>query len=192
MFFHRSLSRDKSQLVPRTLLSILDDFSYAVVWMVSARPLIHNSSSSLSKPLGTVPSAPLTFGITVTFMFQSFFRSLAVSKNLFLFSFSLISTLWSAGMQGFVLVNYHQIWSSVWNLEFCLHLKIPENFLRLILQDGFWFVYIPFGSMVKFLFIAQFPVNHLLHPVVSSLILPLRYFATFADYAIGRFVSITI
>ena len=39
----------------------------------------------------------------------------------------------------------------------CLYRKIPENYVRLILQDGFWFVYKPFGSMVKFQFLAQFP-----------------------------------
>ena len=39
------------------------------------------------------------------------------------------------------------------------YLKIPENFVCLILQDGFWFVHVPFGSMIKFQFLAQFPVD---------------------------------
>ena len=47
--------------------------------------------------------------------------------------------------------------------------KVPENFVGNILQNGFWFGHLPFGSMVKFKFFAQFPVDHLLHPVVSSL-----------------------
>ena len=34
-------------------------------------PLIFNSFSALSKPLGTVPSAPTTIGITVTYIFHS-------------------------------------------------------------------------------------------------------------------------
>ena len=32
----------------------------------------------------------------------------------------------------------------------CLYLKITENFMRLILYNGFWFVRISFGYMVKF------------------------------------------
>ena len=44
--------------------------------------------------------------------------------------------------------------------------------------------------MVKFQFLAQFPVDHLAHPVVSSL---LRFPCSFAafSYVIDRFVSIT-
>ena len=53
-------------------------------------------------------------------------------------------------------------------------IKIPKNFMRLILEDGFWFMHISFRNMVKFQFLAQFPVDHLPHPVVSSLILLLR------------------
>ena len=56
----------------------------------------------------------------------------------------------------------------------------------LIIQDGLLFVYIPFGSMVKFQFLAQFPVNLFLYPIVSSLVLFKRKFAVF-----DRFVSIT-
>ena len=68
--------------------------------MVSIRPLISNFSSPLSKPLGTVPSEPITIGITVTLMFPSifFFISLSKSKYLFLFSFSLIFALCSVGI----------------------------------------------------------------------------------------------
>ena len=35
-----------------------------------------------------------------------------------------------------------------------LHLKTPENFMSLILQDGFLFVHVPFGSMFKFQLLA--------------------------------------
>ena len=59
-----------------------------------------------------------------------------------------------------------------------LYLKIPESFMRLILQKGFWFVNIPFDSTVKFQFLAQFPMNHLSHPIVSSLAFFLRKFAS--------------
>ena len=33
--------------------------------------------------------------------------------------------------------------------------------MHLTLQDGLWFVHIPFVSMVNFQFLAQFPVGHL-------------------------------
>ena len=42
-----------------------------------------------------------------------------------------------------------------------LHPQTPENFVRLILRDEFWFVQVPFIRMVKFQFLAQFPVDHL-------------------------------
>ena len=79
MFVHRSLSESNSPQVSRTLLSILSDFNNAVVWMVSNQP-ISNSSSPCTNPLVTVPSALITIGITITFMFHSFFSSLAMSK----------------------------------------------------------------------------------------------------------------
>ena len=43
----------------------------------------------------------------------------------------------------------------------------------------------------KFQFLAQFSEDHLPHPVVSTLILFLGLFPTFAYYVINRFVSIT-
>ena len=48
--------------------------------MVSARLLTSDSSSPFTKLLGIVLSSPITIGTTVTFMFQSFFSSLARSK----------------------------------------------------------------------------------------------------------------
>ena len=74
----------------------------------------------------------------------------------------------------FFFANYHKAWSSSWVEGIYFFLKISENFVRLIFQDGFWFVRIPSGSMVKSQFLAQFPVNRLIHPVVSSLVLFLR------------------
>ena len=42
-----------------------------------------------------------------------------------------------------------------------VYLKIPENLIRLIVLDGFLFVYIPFDIMVKFIFLARFSEDHL-------------------------------
>ena len=65
--------------------------------MVSTRPHISKSSSFCTTPLVTVRSAPITIGITVTFLFHSFFFSfLERSRYLSVNSLSFIFTLWSA------------------------------------------------------------------------------------------------
>ena len=46
-----SLESEWQKVPSRTLLSILADLIISIVWMVSARPPISNSSSLLSKPL---------------------------------------------------------------------------------------------------------------------------------------------
>ena len=97
MVFHWSLSDSKSPQVYRTLLSILDDLNNAVVWMVSTHPLISKSSSPCTNPLVIVPRVPITIDIIVTFMFHSFFYSLARSRYLSFFSLSFNFTQWSAG-----------------------------------------------------------------------------------------------
>ena len=96
MVFLGSLRDSKSFQVSRTLLSILADLNNAVVWIVSIRPLISKSSSPCSNSLVTVPIPLITTGITVTFMFHSFFSSL------FLFSFSF--TLGSTGTPKFIII----------------------------------------------------------------------------------------
>ena len=96
MVFHWSLSGSKSLQVSWTLLSILAVLNNVVVWIVSTRPLISKSSSPFNNPLVTVPKAQITIGIIVTFMFHSFFNSLARSRYLSFFSFSFNFTQWSA------------------------------------------------------------------------------------------------
>ena len=95
---HWSSNDSKSLQVSRTLLSILADLNYAFVWMVSTRPLISEPSSPFINPLVTVPSAPITIGIIVTFMLHIFFSSLVRTRYLSLFSVSFGFTLWSARM----------------------------------------------------------------------------------------------
>ena len=97
MDFHWSLSDSKSPQVSRTLLGILAVLNNAVVWMVSTRPPTSKSSSHFSNPLVTVPKAPITIGIIVTFMFHSFFNSLARSRYLSFFSYCFSFILQSAG-----------------------------------------------------------------------------------------------
>ena len=88
MVSHWSLSDSKSPQVYRTLLGILANLSNAVVYMVFTCPLISNSSSPFINPLVIVPSMSVTIGITITFMFHSFFSSPARSQYLFFFSLS--------------------------------------------------------------------------------------------------------
>ena len=97
MVFHWSLSDSKSPQVSGTLLSILAILNNVVVWMVSTRPPTSKSSSPFSNPLVTVPNATIIIGIIVTFMFHSFFNSLARSRYLSIFSHSFSFILWSSG-----------------------------------------------------------------------------------------------
>ena len=73
--------------------------------MVSTRPPTSKSSSPFSNPLVTVPKALITIGIIVTFIFQSFFNSLARSRYLSFFSHSFSFILWSAGTAKFTILQ---------------------------------------------------------------------------------------
>ena len=55
--------------------------------MVSTRPLIFKSSSPFNNPLATIPKAPITIGITVTFMFLFFQFPSEFQLLIFLFAF---------------------------------------------------------------------------------------------------------
>ena len=98
MVFHWSLSDSKSPQVSRARLRILAVLSNAVVWIVSVRPPISKSSRPFNNPLVIVPKAPIAIGTTVTFMFHSFFSSLARSRYLSFFSLPFRFILWSAGI----------------------------------------------------------------------------------------------
>ena len=97
MVFRLRVSDSKSPQVSRTLQSILSVFNNAVVWVVSTQAPTFKSSGPFNNPLVTVPNAPITISIIVTFMFHSFFNSLARSRYLSLFSHSFNFILWSAG-----------------------------------------------------------------------------------------------
>ena len=92
--FHWGVNGSMSPKVSRTLLSILADLNNVVVWMVPASPPISTASWPLIPPVGAVPSAPITIGVNVNFMFPIFFLVLwqGVSSCLYFcflwFSFS--------------------------------------------------------------------------------------------------------
>ena len=74
MVFDWTLSDNTFSQLSRTFHSILAILNNVVVCMVSTRTLISKSSRPCTISLVTVPSAPITTGITVTFMFNSFFQ----------------------------------------------------------------------------------------------------------------------
>ena len=73
MVFQWGLRESNSIQVSRNFLRILATLSNAIISMFSTRPSISNSFSPFSKPLETVPSAPVTNGITVTLIFLNYF-----------------------------------------------------------------------------------------------------------------------
>ena len=205
MIFHWNLSDSKSPLVSRILLSILAFLNNLVVLMVSTRPLISKSFSPINNPSVAVPWVPITIGINATFMFHSFFNSLAKPRYLSLFSFSFIFSLWSAGTVKstilqvlcfvclfvclLITVNFSRL------TEIKLSVCMSKSQRSLCISISSWNLTIrtngiSFVRMVKFQFLAQFPVDHLAYPVVSRLILILCEFTAFA-YVIDRFVSFT-
>ena len=99
--------------------------------MISTCLLISKSSNPFTKPLGIVPSALITTGITCTFISHWFFFSLARSMYLSLFSFYFIFTLWSPGVTK----------STIWQVLFfffqfyCWFLTILH---RVFIQDLNW------------------------------------------------------
>ena len=97
MVFHWSLSDSKSPQVSMTHLRILAVHRNAVIWMVSTRPPTSKSSRPFNDPLVILPKVPITIGTILTFMFHSFFNSLARSRYLSFFSHSFRFILWSAG-----------------------------------------------------------------------------------------------
>ena len=80
MVFHWSLSYSKSSQVSRTRLRILAVLSNAIIWIVSTRLPTSKSSRPFNDPLVVVLKAPITISIIVTFMFHSYFNSLARSR----------------------------------------------------------------------------------------------------------------
>ena len=72
MVFYWRLSDWKVPQVSRTLLNILAVFNNTVVGIISTRLPTFKYSMPFNNPLVTVPKAPITIGIIVTFMFQFF------------------------------------------------------------------------------------------------------------------------
>ena len=141
MVFHWKLSDSQSPQVYRTLISILTNLNSTVVWMVFTCAFISNSSRPFTNLLVTILRVPITVGITITFMFHSFFSSLARSKYLFLFSLSFNFTLCFAGT---VKSATCQI------LFFLLTITRPGHLAKILLSMLLFFVYILFFLNIFF------------------------------------------
>ena len=98
--------------------NILAYLNNAVVWMISTRALISKSLNPCTCPLKTVPRAPLTISVNVTFIFHSFFNSLARWKYSSFFSLALNFSQWPAGtakstiQQVLFFVDFYKVMSS--------------------------------------------------------------------------------
>ena len=174
MVFHWSLSDSKSPHDSRIRLSILTVPSNAAIWIVSTRPPTSKSSRPFNNPLVIVPKALITIGTIITFMFHSFFNSLARSRYLSFFSHSFKFILWSDGTAKstilqiiflLIIIRSGLLAGISW---FVCMLKSHRS---VIFQDRCWVVNIPSVSVFKFKFLAYFFVDHLADPVVSRLIL---------------------
>ena len=199
MVFHWSLSDSKYPQVSRTRLKILAVLSNAVIWIVSTHPPTSKSFRPFNNPLVIVPKAPITISTIVTFMFHSFFNSLARSRYLSFFSHSFSFILWSAGIAKSTILQILFLFFCrlQWGLVFLTrlgdlwmsksHRILCVSFSRI--GAGLCICHMFVWSNLKFL--AHFPVDHLVNPVVSRLIFILCKFVAFAYYVIDRFVSVT-
>ena len=134
MVFHWILSDSKSPQVSRTLLSILATLSNSVIWIVCTHPPTSKSSRPLNIPLVIVPKAPITIGTIVTFMFHSFFNSLARSRYLSFFSHFFFFQFYSVVRRdskvnnfanSLLFVDYYKVWSSGRDLGIRVYVKVP-------------------------------------------------------------------
>ena len=129
MVYHWSLSDNKSQ-VSGTVLSILADFSKAVVWIFFTLPLIYKSPSPCIKPLLTIRRAPITSGITATFMFHSFFQGPRTYPSFRFLSILVFGQSGHVFFCSFFVVDYYKVWLSGRDLVIRLYLKILEEFVH--------------------------------------------------------------
>ena len=175
MVFQWSLSDSKFPQVSRTLLSILAVLNNAVAWMVSTGLPTSKSSSPFNNPFVTVPKVPITIGIIVTFLFQSFFNFLVRSRYLSFFSHSFSFILWSAGTAKskilqvlfFLLIIIRFGFQTEIRWSVCTSKSIEVYVCHILGQVlDCAYTICSYGQIF-----AQFPVDHLADPVVSRHIL---------------------
>ena len=127
--------------------------------MISIRPLITNQFiQSFFKAFRDRFISSLAIRITINLMFHSFYSPQAMSKYLSIFRFLLFSFCrqqnpsddkfcHSLSLFLLLLISSSCFLFFAWIGDFYMYLKIPDNMMRLILQDSFWFSYIPFNVL---------------------------------------------
>ena len=68
----------------------------------------------------------------------------------------------------------------------------PREFYASQFLGQIWLVYIPFVNMAKLQYLAQFPVDHFLHPFMLALEFLLFQFTAFAYHVVNDFISVSI
>ena len=173
MVFHWNLSDIKSPHVSRTLLSILAHLNNGVVWIFSTRLLI---SQTFYQSFGDCTNRVYYSWYNCHCYVSQFFSIPSKDQVLIiLFAsfqlYSVVRTAKSTILQVlFFFVDYYKVRSSGRDLVICLYVKIQKEYVYFILQERFWAVHTAFVCMVKFQFLAGFPVDRFAYPVVSSLI----------------------
>ena len=128
--------------------------------MVSTRAPSSKSSRPFNNHLVTVPKAPVTIGIIVTFMFYTSFRILSIL--LWSSRTAKCTTLQVLSFSCWLLLGL-VVWPSLGDLFVCQNptgvCTNASGILKYkrILQDRFWVVHMPFVCMVKFNFLLKIP-----------------------------------
>ena len=187
MVSHWSLSNTKSPQVSRTLLSIQADLNSALVWMVSTRPLIYKSSSHYTNPLVTSKTTNHNWYHN-HFHVPQFFQFSRKVQVLIFFSLSFSFTPWSAGQQNplFRKFSFFLFFSFLFFFFFFVIITRSGRLTEIRCSIGISksqrslcvsFSKTDSGFCIYHLFVWQFsisctvPVDHLVYPIVSSLIL---------------------
>ena len=172
------------------------DLNNAAAWIVSTCPLISKSSSPFTNPLGIVQSAPITIGITVTFIFHSFFK---FSSKVWIYSLSFNFTQWSTRMAKSTIRQLlcFCCWQS---FDLVIWLRLGDLFVSWNPRElcashstewipGWVYATCSYGQIS---ISCTIPYGSPFPTVVSSLILVLCKFVAFAFYMFDRFVIFII
>ena len=166
MFFHWSLSDGRSPQVSRTRLSILAILRNVVVWRVSTRPPNSKSFRSLDNPL-----------VCLKHQSQLTQSSLQVKILILLFTFLQLysvvrrdSKVEHFANSPFLLIMIRTGLLVMIGWSVCMF-KSHMSLCVLFSRTGAGVLHIPFVSMVRFIFVAHFQLDHLADPVVSRFIL---------------------
>ena len=125
--------------------------------------------------LQSVPRAPTINRITVTSIFYTIASSLARFRYVSIFSNYhrlMCHTVWQINYLAFMVffISENHIRPSCSYKMVCLYSKIPKDFARVILNDRFWLMLIPFWFNMDSIRSKNFPMNTPSDPIMPSFI----------------------